>query len=94
MVAVLAFILLFKLGDAAMGFMVKPFWVDAGFTAGQIGFVSVNLGLALSIAGGLVGGWYVQVSERWILSTTGWRHCRRKYSMSFRSLFTRPSRTL
>lgn len=59
MVAVLAFILLFKLGDAAMGFMVKPFWVDAGFTAGQIGFVSVNLGLALSIAGGLVGGWYV-----------------------------------
>ncbi|HWH74788.1 MAG TPA: MFS transporter, partial [Methylibium sp.] len=37
MVAVLAFILLFKLGDAAMGFMVKPFWVDAGFSAGQIG---------------------------------------------------------
>lgn len=59
MVAVLAFILLFKLGDAAMGFMVKPFWVDAGFSAGQIGFVSVNLGLALSIAGGLIGGWYV-----------------------------------
>ena len=59
MVAVLAFILVFKLGDSAMGFMVKPFWVDAGFTAGQIGFVSVNIGLALSIAGGLLGGWYV-----------------------------------
>ncbi|WP_309625101.1 MFS transporter [Methylibium sp.] len=59
MVTVLAFILLFKLGDSAMGFMVKPFWVDAGFSAGQIGFVSVNIGLALSIAGGLVGGWYV-----------------------------------
>lgn len=59
MLAVLVFILLFKLGDAAMGFMVKPFWVDAGFSAAQIGFVSVNLGLALSIAGGLVGGWYV-----------------------------------
>jgi len=59
MVAVLAFILLFKLGDAAMGFMVKPFWVDAGFSPAQIGLVSVNLGLALSIAGGLVGGWYV-----------------------------------
>jgi PAT family beta-lactamase induction signal transducer AmpG len=59
MVAILVFILLFKLGDAAMGFMVKPFWVDAGFTSQQIGLVSVNIGLALSIAGGLLGGWYV-----------------------------------
>ena len=59
MIGILLFILLFKLGDAAMGFMVKPFWVDAGFSAQQIGLVSVNVGLALSIAGGLVGGWYV-----------------------------------
>ena len=49
---VLVFILIFKLGDASMGFMVKPFWVDAGFTATEIGLVSVNIGLALSIAGG------------------------------------------
>ncbi len=54
---VIGFILIFKLGDAAMGFMVKPFWVDAGFSASQIGLVSVNLGLVLSIAGGIVGGW-------------------------------------
>lgn len=59
MLAILVFILLFKLGDAAMGFMVKPFWVDSGFTNQQIGLVSVNLGLGLSIAGGLLGGWYV-----------------------------------
>lgn len=55
---VLLFILIFKLGDASMGFMVKPFWVDAGFTATEIGLVSVNIGLGLSIAGGIVGGWY------------------------------------
>ncbi len=54
---VLVFILVFKLPDAAMGFMVKPFWVDAGFSAAQIGLVSVNIGLALSIAGGIGGGW-------------------------------------
>ncbi len=54
---VLVFILIFKLPDAAMGFMVKPFWVDVGFTAAEIGLVSVNIGLALSIAGGVVGGW-------------------------------------
>ena len=59
MIAILVFILLFKLGDAAMGFMVKPFWVDSGFSNQQIGLVSVNLGLALSIGGGLLGGWYV-----------------------------------
>jgi PAT family beta-lactamase induction signal transducer AmpG len=56
--AVILFVLSFKLGDAAMGFMVKPYWVDSGFSATQIGLVSVNLGLVLSIAGGLAGGWF------------------------------------
>ena len=55
---VLLFVLIFKLGDASMGFMVKPFWVDSGFSLTEIGLVSVNVGLGLSIAGGLVGGWY------------------------------------
>lgn len=54
---VLAFVLLFKLPDTAMGFMIKPFWVDSGFSNTEIGLVSVNIGLALSISGGLVGGW-------------------------------------
>ena len=70
-VPVLVFILVFKLPDAAMGFMVKPFWVDAGFSAAQIGLVSVNIGLALSIAGGVVGGWITDrigiFSSLWIL---------------------------
>lgn len=57
MAPVILFILIFKLGDSAMGFMIKPFWVDSGFTASQIGAVSVNLGLVLSIAGGVAGGW-------------------------------------
>jgi len=54
---VIIFILIFKLADSSMGFMIKPFWVDVGFTATQIGLVSVNIGLVLSIAGGIVGGW-------------------------------------
>jgi PAT family beta-lactamase induction signal transducer AmpG len=57
-VPILLFVLIFKLGDASMGFMVKPFWVDRGFSATEIGLVSVNVGLGLSIAGGLAGGWY------------------------------------
>lgn len=55
---VILFILTFKLADSSMGFMIKPFWVDAGFTAKEIGFVSVNIGLGLSILGGLAGGWF------------------------------------
>jgi PAT family beta-lactamase induction signal transducer AmpG len=57
-VPTILFILIFKLGDTAMGFMIKPFWVDSGFSATQIGLVSVNIGLALSIAGGIAGGWF------------------------------------
>lgn len=57
MPAVLLFILTYKLAETALGFMVKPFWVDAGFSAAEIGLVSVNIGIALSIAGGLFGGW-------------------------------------
>lgn len=57
-VPILIFILIFKLGDSSMGFMIKPFWVDAGFSNQQIGLVSVNIGLLLSILGGLAGGWY------------------------------------
>ena len=58
MLPVLIFILIFKLADSSMGFMIKPFWVDVGFSNQQIGLVSVNIGLLLSILGGLVGGWY------------------------------------
>ena len=59
MLAILVFILLFKLGDTSIGFMIRPFWVDSGFTNQQIGLVSVNIGLVLSVAGGLIGGRYV-----------------------------------
>ncbi len=70
-VPVIAFVLIFKLADSAMGFMIKPFWVDAGFSATEIGLVSVNIGLVLSIAGGLTGGWFTDrvgiFSSLWIL---------------------------
>lgn len=57
-IPIIIFILLYKLADTSMGFMVKPFWVDSGFSATEIGLVSVNIGLGLSIAGGLAGGWF------------------------------------
>ncbi len=60
MVPVLLFVLLFKLGDSLLGRMVKPFWVDRGYSLKEIGLISVTLGVALTIAGALAGGWFVK----------------------------------
>lgn len=58
MLSVLAFTLLFKLGDSTLGRMVKPFWVDRGYTLEEIGLISVSLGTLLTILGALAGGWF------------------------------------
>ena len=58
MLPVVAFILLFKLGDSTLGRMVKPFWVDRGYSLAEIGAISVSLGVVLTIAGALAGGWF------------------------------------
>jgi PAT family beta-lactamase induction signal transducer AmpG len=58
MIPVLAFTLLFKLGDSTLGRMVKPFWVDRGYSLEEIGLISVTLGTLLTILGALAGGWF------------------------------------
>ncbi len=59
MVPVLLFVLLFKVGDSTLGRMVKPFWVDRGYSLTEIGAISVTLGVGLTILGALAGGWIV-----------------------------------
>jgi PAT family beta-lactamase induction signal transducer AmpG len=54
--AVFLFILLYKIGDTAMGPMVRPFWVDRGLTMDDIAFATAAFGVGASIAGALVGG--------------------------------------
>ena len=53
---VVLFILLYNLGDTAMGPMVRPFWVDRGLTTTEIGLITGSIGLVATIAGALVGG--------------------------------------
>jgi PAT family beta-lactamase induction signal transducer AmpG len=55
-VPVFLFVLLYRIGDRAMGPMVKPFWVDRGFANEQIALVNTSLGVAATIAGTIVGG--------------------------------------
>src|SRR6185436_14119507 len=51
-----AFTVLFKLGDAAMTPMLKPFWIDAGLTLAEVGLVSITLATIATVAGALLGG--------------------------------------
>lgn len=60
MLPVLLFVPLFKLGDSLLGRMVKPFWVDRGYSLKEIGLISVTLGVVLTIVGALAGGWFVK----------------------------------
>lgn len=52
----LLFVLLFKVGDAAMAPMVKPFWMDKGLSEAEVGLVSVTIGGVLTAVGALMGG--------------------------------------
>jgi MFS transporter, PAT family, beta-lactamase induction signal transducer AmpG len=53
---ILAFILLYKIGDTMASAMTTPFYLDIGFTKTEIGTVVKLFGFWATIAGSLVGG--------------------------------------
>ncbi|MDP6787304.1 MAG: AmpG family muropeptide MFS transporter [Rhodospirillales bacterium] len=55
-VFILLFIMLYKLGDAYLGVMANPFYVEMGFSKNEIAAVSKVFGLGATITGGLIGG--------------------------------------
>ena len=57
---VVAFVMLYRIGDRAMGPMIKPFWVDRGFADETIAMVSTTAGALATIAGAAVGGIFVR----------------------------------
>jgi PAT family beta-lactamase induction signal transducer AmpG len=57
--AVFLFILLFKVGDASLGPMVKPFWLDRGLSAAEVGLISTTLGMLMTVLGAIIGGLFV-----------------------------------
>lgn len=57
--ALLGVVLLFRLGDAALAPMIKPFWVDLGYSPAEIGTVTTVLGVSFTILGALLGGLFV-----------------------------------
>ncbi|MFO1061003.1 MAG: MFS transporter [Dongiaceae bacterium] len=55
-VAILLFIVLFKLGDAFAGVMANPFYVRIGFTNEEIAWVTKLFGLIATLLGVFLGG--------------------------------------
>ncbi len=68
-IAVLLFVLLFKLGDMALGPMARPFWVDREFTPLQIGMIPGTVGVVSTILGALLGG---RLTRQWGLFRALW----------------------
>ncbi|MFH1982705.1 MAG: AmpG family muropeptide MFS transporter [Pseudomonadota bacterium] len=54
--AILAFILLYKLGDSMASAMTMPFYLDIGFTKTQVGTVVKIFGTGAVIGGAILGG--------------------------------------
>ncbi|MDQ7008166.1 MAG: hypothetical protein Q9Q40_13140 [Acidobacteriota bacterium] len=57
-----ALVLFYKWPDAALGPMVRTFWVDGGLSLSQIGALAVPVTIVATIGGAWVGGWFV---ARW-----------------------------
>ncbi|RJX36214.1 MAG: MFS transporter [Desulfarculus sp.] len=55
-VGILAFILLYKIGDSMASTMTIPFYLDLGFSNSQIGAVVKLFGFWATVGGGLLGG--------------------------------------
>ncbi len=63
------FVLTYKLGDMALGPMIKPFWVDRAFTPVEIGMVPGTAGVVSTIVGALLGG---MLTKRWGIFRSLW----------------------
>jgi PAT family beta-lactamase induction signal transducer AmpG len=70
---VLAFLVLYKLGDSMATALATPFFLDMGFTKTEIGVIAKNAGLWPSVFGGLLGGlWMVKIGINralWLFGT-------------------------
>jgi PAT family beta-lactamase induction signal transducer AmpG len=59
---IVAFVLLYKIGDSMATALATKFYLDIGFTTTQIGLAANATGLWASLAGGVVGGiWMVKL---------------------------------
>jgi PAT family beta-lactamase induction signal transducer AmpG len=52
----LAIVFLYRLGELAIVSMIKPYWLDRGYSLAEIGSITSGVGVIVSIAGAVAGG--------------------------------------
>lgn len=52
----LAIVFLYRLGELAIYSMIKPYWVDRGYSPAEIGTITAVIGVIISILGAIAGG--------------------------------------
>lgn len=55
----LAIVFLYRLGEFAIVTMIKPYWVDRGYSPAEIGTITSVVGVIVSVIGVILGGWVV-----------------------------------
>lgn len=68
-VAILAFVILFKFTDSFSGTMTAPFVIDLGFTRNDYAAIVKGVGLIATLAGGFAGGF---LARAWSLPACLW----------------------
>ena len=55
----LTIVFLYRLGEFAIVTMIKPYWVDRGYSPAEIGTITSVVGVVVSVIGVILGGWFV-----------------------------------
>jgi len=55
----LTIVFLYRLGEFAIITMIKPYWVDRGYSPAEIGTITSVVGVVVSVIGVILGGWFV-----------------------------------
>jgi len=55
----LTVVFLYRLGEFAIISMIKPYWVDQGYSPQEIGTITSVVGVIVSVIGVILGGWIV-----------------------------------
>ena len=55
----LLIVFIYRLGEFAIVSMIKPYWVDRGYSAEEIGTITSVVGVIVSVIGVIIGGWIV-----------------------------------
>jgi len=55
----LLMVFIYRLGEFAIVTMIKPYWVDRGYSPAEIGTITSVVGVIVSVIGVIIGGWFV-----------------------------------